>query len=127
MLAMPYHRSFKGARRAAEFRRWVLMDYMSQPVSAVLRGPLLRTPQGRVALIFSVVYLFGALLFGIFDIAPPLALRTQNAVGICLSWPFIVFLIFVKEGAPSFAPSLARAAWLAFLAAFPLIYLMWRT
>ena len=103
------------------------MVYMNQPVSAVLSGPLLRTPQGWVVLFFSAVYLLGALLFGAFDIAPPFALRTLNAVGICIAWPFIVFLSFVKEGAPSFAPSLIRAAWLGFIAIFPVLYLIWRT
>jgi hypothetical protein len=102
------------------------MDYMNQPVTAVLTGPLLRTPQGWVVLAFSVFYFFGALLFGTFDVEPPLAFRTQNLVGMCVAWPFLLFMYFVKEGAPSFVPSPTRAAWLAFLAAFPVLYFIWR-
>jgi hypothetical protein len=100
---------------------------MTRPVSSVLSGPLLRTPQGWVVLAFSAVYLLGALLFGVFEVPPPHTLRTQNAVGICVTWPFIIFLYFVKDGAPSFAPSVARAAWLAFLAILQVVYLIWRT
>lgn len=103
------------------------MDYMNQPVTAVLSGPLLRTPQGAVVLVFSALYLLGALLFGAFDVVPPFSIRTQSVVGICVAWPLILFLLFVKEGAPSFEPSLGSAAWLAFLAVYPMGYLIWRT
>jgi hypothetical protein len=103
------------------------MDYTRQSVSALFSGPLLHTPQGWVVLAFSAVYFFGALLFGVFDVEPPFALRTPDVVFICISYPFILFLFFVKNGIPSFVPSLSGTAWLSFYALFPVIYLLWRT
>jgi hypothetical protein len=41
------------------------------------------------------------------------------ALGLCVAWPFIVFLVFIKIGLPSFAPSWTKAAFLTVCAAAP--------
>lgn len=103
------------------------MDYSSAHVSALLRGPLLSTPQGWVVLTSFVGYYALAGLFALALIPAPLGKAIDTAVILCLFWPFIVFLCFVKEGAPSFKPSLWQTLFVASAALAPVIYVAYRS
>jgi len=70
------------------------MNYTNKPVSSLLRGPLLHTPQGRVVLASIGVYLILGLLFWLGIIALPSGKNLRAILFICISWPFITFLFF---------------------------------
>ena len=69
------------------------MDYRGQPVTALLRGPLLHTPQGIAVLAFSALYLLLAALYAFADLAPRPGWRAASIIGLCLAWPIILFLL----------------------------------
>ena len=100
------------------------MTYESQPVVNLLRGPLLRTPQGWVVLAGLCSYLLLALLFSLEAIKPPLGKDISSAVVICFFWPLITFLFFCKEGAPNFEPSWRQAALVGICALAPIGYVL---
>ena len=102
------------------------MNYSNQPVTELIRGPLLHTPQGWVVVATVGVYTLLALLFGVLDLTPPLGKTVDTFVTICLFWPFIVFLVFAKDGlASSFDPSWCQAAFLMICAVMPMLYVVW--
>ncbi|WP_157275017.1 hypothetical protein [Dechloromonas agitata] len=103
------------------------MDYTHQPVIALLRGPLVYTPQGLVVLASAVVYFAIAAAYLVFGITPPLGKDIEVVVALCLFWPFIVFLFFIKNGMPSFAPSRRGALFLSVVAGMPVLHVLWRT
>jgi hypothetical protein len=103
------------------------VDYTRQPIGALFRGPLLHTPQGLAVLTFSVIYLLLAALFGLADVPAPQGWRLANIVGICLSWPIVLFLMFLKYSQPSFAPSWSGALWLTICALAPVAITLWRS
>jgi hypothetical protein len=69
------------------------MDYGNRPVTELLRGPLLHTPQGRVVLATASFYAVAALLSWLFGVNPLFANSSAFFV-VCLAWPFITFLYF---------------------------------
>ena len=101
------------------------MDYTRQPVTALLRGPLVSTPQGLVVITCAVAYLGLAVAYLAFGLSPPLGKTRGAAVVVCVSWPLIIFLVFVKQGIPSFAPSLAKSLFLTLYASAPILYVLW--
>jgi hypothetical protein len=103
------------------------VDYSKQSVAAVIRGPLVHTPQGLVVILAGVVYFGLALVFGATGITPPADQSTGSAVFFCLFWPFVLFLLFVKHGVPSFNPSWGNAAFLALCALMPVGFVIWGT
>jgi len=50
------------------------MDYTKQSVSALIRGPLISTPQGWVVLGSVGIYPILAIAFGEFGVVPPLGM-----------------------------------------------------
>ena len=98
------------------------MSYANQPIGALLRGPLLHTPQGYVVLASIVIYAALAVAIAAFDLAVPVVSAGGNALGLCIAWPFVTFLFFVRLGAPSFEASRWQALWLSVAAFMPLIY-----
>jgi hypothetical protein len=102
------------------------MDYTRQPVAALLRGPLLRTPQGNVVLLFTACYLIAAVLVGLFGFAPWAGWTSGKFVAVCLAWPLILFLYFVRDNQPSFLPSWSSATWLSLCGAAPPLYMLFR-
>jgi hypothetical protein len=103
------------------------VDYSRQSVAALFRGPLVSTPQGWVVVASAVAYAALALAFAFFGLGPPLGKGVAAAVTLCLLWPFVVFLLFVKHGLPSFAPSWSNAVFIAVCAAAPVLYFVWRS
>ena len=101
------------------------MDFTNQPVTALLRGPLVSTPQGLVVLASSAFYWALALAYGVLGLVPPPGMMRGTAVVMSLAWPFIVFLLFIRDGMPSFAPSWSKAAFLAIGAAAPALWAAW--
>jgi hypothetical protein len=101
-------------------------DYSSQSIASLLRGPLISTPQGWVVVASAVLYAVLALALTVFGLSPPLGKSLGWALGLCIAWPFIVFLMFIKIGLPSFAPSWNRAAFLTVCAAAPMLGAAWR-
>ena len=101
------------------------MDYSHQPVAAMLRGPLISTPQGLVVCASFFGYGLLAVAYLVFGVTPPLGKSTGAATALCLFWPFIVFLLFVKHGLPSFQPKWSEAGFLALCTAAPVLYVLW--
>lgn len=100
------------------------MTYANQPVAKLLRGPLLRTPQGWLVLAGLAGYWLLALLFGIGALIPPLGKDLGSAVVVCLAWPLITFLYFVKNGLPDFEASWGRAAMVGACVLAPVAYVL---
>lgn len=100
------------------------MDYTRQPVSSLLRGPLLFTPQGRVVLASIGVYLTIALLCWLGVLKHPLAKDLSYVLIFCAVWPFITFWLFIRVSAPYFSPSWLQAVFVAIGAFMPIAY-MW--
>jgi len=103
------------------------MDYTRESVAALIRGPLVSTPQGRVVIASAVAYAALAFAFLVLGLPPPLSKSIGSTVVVCASWPFVVFLQFVAQGLPSFLPSLSGAVFLALCAAAPALYAAWYT
>jgi hypothetical protein len=103
------------------------MDFSNQPLSSLLRGPLLNTPQGQVVIATAVCYLALAVLISLGLVVPPIKSGMPGAIVGCFVWPFIVFLYFVKSGLPSFTPSWFEAAFLALCSFLPVGFILWRT
>ena len=103
------------------------MDYGKSSISELIRGPLVRTPQGLVFLSFSLGYLLCGLAFLWAGMQPPLPFRNRDvAATCCFVWPFMLFILFLKGGlADSFVPSWTRAAWQAVYAMMPVAYILW--
>jgi len=103
------------------------MDYTRQSVTSLFRGPLLHTPQGIVVLSYVFAYFLYAFLIGVLDVAPPFGWQVGKIVALCVSWPIILFLYFVKNNQPAFEASIAAAGWLVFYGAAPFLFILWRT
>jgi hypothetical protein len=103
------------------------MDYGKLPVTALLRGPLLSTPQGRVVLLYLVAYLAAAALVWLLQLPPPIGKTPEVFIELCIAWPFIVFLMFVRDSSPTFAASWATAAWLILYGALPVLFRIYDT
>jgi len=102
------------------------MDYDHLPVSQLLRGPLLNTPQGKVVIASVPLYCAAALLGLAFGVSPLLIKSPSAFFTLCLVWPFITFLYFVRTSGPSFAPSRARTIEVLIAALVPLALALWR-
>lgn len=102
------------------------MDYDRLPVAQLLRGPLLHTPQGWVVLASVALYAGLALLAALLGVSPTLAKTPGAFFVVCLSWPLITFLMYVRSNAPSFNASLSRAVHVAIVALCPVGYAVWR-
>lgn len=102
------------------------MNYSNQPIGALLRGPLLKTPQGQIVLITLLCYCALAALIALDVVAPPLGKTVGSAVVTCVAWPLIVFLFFVKQGAPDFRSSFWDAVTLIAVALLPVAFVVWK-
>ena len=100
------------------------MDYLRQPVGALIRGPLLRTPQGLVVLLFTTVYLVAAALCEFWGIVPWAGWSPERFTTLCLGWPVILFVFFVRDNQPCFLPSWSNSAWLCLCGAAPLAFVL---
>lgn len=98
------------------------MNYARLPITALLRGPLLHTPQGCVVLVYFVAYTIAAALVWFLQLPPPIGKTPEVFLTICLAWPFIVFLMFVRDGSPTFVASWPAAAWLILCGALPALF-----
>lgn len=96
------------------------LDYGRLPVSALLRGPLLHTPQGLAVVFWTVAYLAAAGVVWLFHLSPPFGKTLEVFFAICLVWPFVVFLTFIRDSKADFRSSWVTAAWVAFHGALPL-------
>ena len=103
------------------------MNYSNESIFALLRGPLLRTPQGLVVLLNGVVYLTLAIAYGVLDFTPPVNKTPETAVAFCLGWPLIFFMMWIKQGIPSFKASGWDAAFLILVACVPAAYVAIRS
>jgi len=100
------------------------MSYANKSITELLRGPLLRTPQGLVVLGVCAVYL-GLLPLSYAGIFQPFGKSNSVATLMCLAWPFITFLAFIWEGSsttPEFKPSVIRTIWLVICGMAPLLF-----
>jgi hypothetical protein len=84
-------------------------DYYTRPLGSLLKGPLLKTPQGRVVVGTIIGYLILAFLLAIEVVAPPNKMEVSNAIGFCVMYPLIIFVIFLKYGV--FPHSSLRPSW----------------
>ena len=104
-----------------------IMDYAHAPVSKLLAGPLLKTPQGWVCLGASIGYLGVALFYVLTEASPPFGWSSGKASTLFAVWPVLVFLYFIKDNLPDFAPSWKAAGWQALVACLPLLFGYWRS
>ena len=102
------------------------MNNAGLSVGAFIRGPLVHTPQGIVVLAFSVLYFVIAAMLAFGFIAPPSPWLPANLLGLCLTWPFILVLLFIRSDFPVFSPSWGSAAWLGVCAVAPGAFTLWR-
>lgn len=98
------------------------MDYGKLPVTELLRGPLLHTPQGLVVVICAIAYLSSAGIVWLFQLPPPIGKTREIFFIVCISWPFIVFLMFVRDSTADFRSSWATATWVAIYGSLPIIF-----
>lgn len=103
------------------------MDYTHAPVSRLLSGPLLKTPQGWVCIGSSLAYLGAALYFFLVaEASPPFGWSSGKTSTLFAIWPVLLFLYFIKDNIPDFSPSWKAAGWQAFIASMPLLLGYWR-
>lgn len=98
------------------------MDYGRLPVTDLLRGPLLHTPQGRAVLFWAIAYLSAAAVVWLFQLPPPIGKTREVFIALCVVWPFIVFLMFIRHSTSDFRSSWPTAAWVAFYGALPVAF-----
>ena len=87
----------------------------------LVRGPLLRTPQGYVVVATLVLYVALAVASGVLGMNPLGRSQTTSLV-LCAAWPIVVFLAFTRLGLPEFTPSGWQALWLTVIALMPLTW-----
>ncbi|QKV55946.1 MAG: hypothetical protein HT580_00675 [Dechloromonas sp.] len=56
-----------------------MMDYTHAPVSKLLSGPLLKTPQGWVCIVATLAYLGAALFYSLTEADPPFGWSNTKA------------------------------------------------
>jgi hypothetical protein len=86
---------------------------MSSPVSSLLRGPLVRTPQGWVTVASAIASWFWAAYVVATGASEPIAQEPGRAVTLLIIWPFLVFLFYVRLSMPHFRSSWVQACLLA--------------
>lgn len=102
------------------------MSFDRRPVMDLLRGPLLHTPQGWVVLASGVLYLVVALAGAYLGVSSSVAKSPGAFFTICVAWPAITFLFFVRSSSPHFRASVAQAVHVAVAALAPVGYVLWR-
>jgi hypothetical protein len=106
------------------------VDYGRLPVSRLLRGPLLHTPQGLVVVAWTGAYLLAALVAYLVGWSPWQGKFQSGFIALCFAWPVIVFVMFIRDNHPEFKRSWGRATWLVIYGALPMLfraYDAWRT
>jgi hypothetical protein len=98
------------------------VDYGKLPVTDLLRGPLLHTPQGLIVVVYALVYLGAGAVVWLLQLPPPIGKTLEVFLTLCLLWPFIVFLMFVRHSNPAFNPSWTTASWIAVYGALPALF-----
>ena len=101
------------------------MDYTRSSVSALFRGPIRSTPQGCALVMLSAIYLIGAALALSFSGIAPASLKLASFAGWCAFMPVLLFLFYVKNNQPDFAPSKSKAAWSVIVGLTPVPIWLW--
>jgi hypothetical protein len=102
------------------------MGYDRRPVMDLLRGPLLHTPQGWVVLASGILYGLVALAGAYLGVSLSIAQSPGAFFAICVSWPLITFLFYVRSSSPHFKASVSQAVRVAVAALAPVGYVLWR-
>ena len=96
------------------------MDYTRAPLSEVIRGPLVRTPQGIACVALSILTILGGLAclaFPQLGTWPPFRFG-----GFLLIWPLVLFMTFVRFSYnDDFAPSPNATAMVVITGVFPFV------
>jgi hypothetical protein len=106
------------------------VDYGRLPVSALLRGPLLHTPQGLVVLAWTGAYLLAALVAYLYGWTFWQGKFKLGFIALCFAWPALIFVMFIRDNRWEFERSWRKATWLVIYGALPLLfraYDEWRT
>lgn len=101
------------------------LGWNGESIGTLFRGPILHTPQGIVVLFFFMAYLLCAFLVGVLGVAPPFGWPIGKTVALCIAWPIILFLYFVRDNQPSFEASLSAASWQFFYGVIPVLVMLW--
>ncbi|MBC9248960.1 hypothetical protein A9179_01600 [Pseudomonas alcaligenes] len=102
------------------------MNFSQQPISTILKGPLLSTPQGIACILFSAV----AIITGTLYLLLPASLSSHKFLGFggaIFIWPVLLFVIFVKHSMNDFRPSWWATAMVSFYGLIPFAIPLWRT
>jgi hypothetical protein len=97
-------------------------DYGRLPVTELLRGPLLHTPQGLAVIGCSIAWLCAAGVVWLFQWPPPIGRSREVFYVLCVLWPFILFVLFIRHSTSDFRSSWGTAAWIAFYGALPVLF-----
>jgi len=100
-------------RRRAWRKYLKSMDYERSSVFSLLRGPLLLTPQGWVVLITAATCWAAAIYLGITGGLGSLTQEPGRTLTLLLTWPFLVFLFYIRLCKPQFQSSWKQSALLA--------------
>jgi hypothetical protein len=94
-----------------------LVGYNRLPVSDLVRGPLLHTPQGIAVVICVLANLNAACIVWLFQLPLPNGRTREVFFVLSLGWSFIVFLVFICH-----SPSNFRSSWITFYGVLPAIF-----
>ncbi|MFM9915587.1 MAG: hypothetical protein ACKVOX_07255 [Rhizobacter sp.] len=87
---------------------------------------MLHTPQGWVCIATALVYLLLAVAIHLFGAPVSIGRTATTTTVICLFWPLITFLVYVKQNLPAFEASWSQALYLAVAAVAPIGYSAWK-
>ncbi|MFM2058704.1 MAG: hypothetical protein RLY71_3089 [Pseudomonadota bacterium] len=101
------------------------MNYTNRSVADLVKGPLVHTPQGWIVMLTICIYAAYAVAH-LLGTAPIQLTRSREAeLALCVFWPCITCLFFVRHNLPDFTPSWSRAAQVAACAVAPLLAAVW--
>jgi hypothetical protein len=86
------------------------MDYTQSSVLALLRGPLLSTPQGWCVVLTAVAYWLWAAIMALTGAHWPFKHGTGQGIAGLIFWPLLMFLLYVRMCMPEFQASWSKAA-----------------
>lgn len=103
------------------------MDWSRQPISKVIRGPMLHTTEGLLLIIGSFVSLLFAFLAWLQPNLIHLWHRSSTLGEVVLfgTWPIILLVIFVALGSPNFRPNWFTTLFMLCAVSFPFYLVYW--
>lgn len=102
------------------------MSFSWRPIGDIVRGPLIDSPQGRVVIVVAVIYVILIGWIGL-DMGLPFGKSKDGSIAICILWPIVTFLYFLREGlstTPEFKPSVLGTIWILIVGFAPFLLMI---